>query len=48
VLGSPAALIITALHLPLVDVFIRREEQQLGRQIGETWPHYRNQERRWI
>jgi hypothetical protein len=32
VLGSPAALIITALHLPLVDVFIRREERQLGRE----------------
>jgi protein-S-isoprenylcysteine O-methyltransferase Ste14 len=48
VLGSPAALIITALHLPLVDVFIPREEQQLGRQFGETWLHYRNQVRRWI
>jgi protein-S-isoprenylcysteine O-methyltransferase Ste14 len=48
VLGSPAALIITALHLPLVDVFIRREERQLGRQFGEAWLHYRNQVRRWI
>jgi protein-S-isoprenylcysteine O-methyltransferase Ste14 len=46
VLGSPAALIITALHLPLVDVCIRREERQPGRQFGETWLHYRNQARR--
>src|ERR1700736_7017022 len=25
-LGSPSALVLTALHLPLVDLFIRREE----------------------
>jgi protein-S-isoprenylcysteine O-methyltransferase Ste14 len=42
VLGSPAALIITALHLPLVNVCIRREERQLGTQFGEAWLHYRN------
>src|SRR5262249_30096134 len=28
-LGSPAALAMTALHLPLVDLMIRREERQL-------------------
>src|SRR5690348_9704817 len=27
--GSPGALLITAAHLPLVDLFIRREERQL-------------------
>ena len=28
-LGSPSALLITAIHLPFVDLFIRREEKQL-------------------
>ena len=29
--GSPTALVFTAVHLPLVDIFIRREERQLER-----------------
>lgn len=48
ILGSPAALVITALHLPLVDLFIRREEKQLGRRFGEDWVRYRRSVRRWI
>ena len=34
VLGSPAALAITLIHLPLVDLFIRREERQLEQRFG--------------
>ena len=46
--GSPAALVITALHLPLVDRFIRREERQLEAQFGAEWERYRTRVRRWI
>ena len=48
VLGSPMALAITALHLPLVDIFIRREEKQLERTFGEEWRAYARSVRRWI
>jgi len=48
VLGSPMALAITALHLPLVDLFIRREEKQLERSFGGEWLHYRQSVRRWL
>src|SRR5262245_63399820 len=47
-LGSPMACVITALHLPLVDLFIRREEKQLEREFGEAWRGYKSQVRRWI
>ena len=47
-LGSPAAVAITALHLPLVDLFIRREEQQLAQNFGEEWINYKRRVRRWI
>ena len=46
VLGSPMALLITALHLPLVDLFIRREEKQLERTFGEAWLRYKRSTRR--
>jgi protein-S-isoprenylcysteine O-methyltransferase Ste14 len=46
--GSPAALIITAAHLPLVDLFIRREERQLERQFGDAWVRYSSRVRRWL
>jgi protein-S-isoprenylcysteine O-methyltransferase Ste14 len=48
VLGSPMALAITALHLPLVDLFIRREEKQLERTFGDEWVRYRQSVRRWL
>jgi protein-S-isoprenylcysteine O-methyltransferase Ste14 len=47
-LGSPAALFLTIAHLPLVDLFIRREEKRLEREFGDEWRHYRGQVRRWL
>jgi protein-S-isoprenylcysteine O-methyltransferase Ste14 len=47
-LGSPCALVITTLHLPLVDLFIRREERQLETNFGESWISYKTRVRRWI
>jgi protein-S-isoprenylcysteine O-methyltransferase Ste14 len=47
-LGSTVAFLFTALHLLLVDRFIRREERQLAAQFGKVWARYRNQVRRWI
>ena len=48
VLGSPAALVITALHLPFIDLFIRREERQLEQRFGDEWVRYRQSVHRWI
>jgi hypothetical protein len=47
-LRSPTALIVTALHLPLVDRFIRREERQLERAFGDDWRDYKKHVRRWL
>src|SRR5262245_56526453 len=47
-LGSPTALVLTALHLPLMDRFIRREEQQLECTFGDEWRSYKQRVRRWI
>jgi len=47
-LGSPTALIATAVHLPLMDLFIRREERQLEHEFGEEWRSYRKRVRRWL
>jgi protein-S-isoprenylcysteine O-methyltransferase Ste14 len=47
-LGSPTALFITAIHLPFLDLFIRREEKQLEKDFGEEWVRYKKQVRRWI
>jgi protein-S-isoprenylcysteine O-methyltransferase Ste14 len=47
-LGSPIAVAITALHLPFVDRFIRREERQLEQRFGDDWLKYRRAVRRWI
>jgi protein-S-isoprenylcysteine O-methyltransferase Ste14 len=46
--GSPGALLIVAAHLPLVDLFIRREERQLERTFGSDWLEYKSRVRRWI
>jgi protein-S-isoprenylcysteine O-methyltransferase Ste14 len=46
--GSPTALVVTALHLALMDRFIRREEAQLNQRFGEGWQNYKNRVRRWI
>jgi ribosome-binding protein aMBF1 (putative translation factor) len=47
-LSSPTALFITAIHLPLIDLFIRREEKQLERKFGVEWVRYKQRVRRWI
>jgi protein-S-isoprenylcysteine O-methyltransferase Ste14 len=47
-LGSPSGLLITALHLPLMDLFIRREEKQLEQTFGEEWVLYKKRVRRWL
>jgi protein-S-isoprenylcysteine O-methyltransferase Ste14 len=47
-LGSPTALVLTAIHLPLMDLFVRREERQLEKDFGEDWMRYKTQVRRWI
>jgi protein-S-isoprenylcysteine O-methyltransferase Ste14 len=47
-LGSPTALLVTALHLPLMDRFIRREEKQLERKFGDDWRSYERRVRRWL
>jgi protein-S-isoprenylcysteine O-methyltransferase Ste14 len=46
--GSPTGLFITAIHLPFVDLFIRREEKQLEKDFGEQWMRYKKQVGRWI
>jgi protein-S-isoprenylcysteine O-methyltransferase Ste14 len=48
VLGSPTALVATAVHLPVLDRFIQREEAQLERQFGEQWQDYKQRVRRWL
>jgi len=47
-LGSPTALVATALHLPVMDRFIRREEDLLQRQFGDPWQAYEQRVRRWL
>jgi protein-S-isoprenylcysteine O-methyltransferase Ste14 len=47
-LGSPSALVLTALHLPLIDLFIRREERQLEASFGDQWLRYKRRVRRWV
>ena len=47
-LGSVTALVITALHLLLIDRFIRREEEQLEHEFGEAFVNYKKLTRRWV
>ena len=46
--GSTTAVVLTIVHLPLVDLFIRREEKQLEQQFGAEFFAYKKQTRRWI
>jgi protein-S-isoprenylcysteine O-methyltransferase Ste14 len=46
--GSPSALAFTLLHLPVMDLFIRREEKQLEETFGDDWLRYKKQVRRWL
>ena len=47
-LGSPTALIMTALHLPFMNLMIRREERQLEEKFGDSFRVYKRQVRRWV
>jgi len=46
--GSPTALLATTIHIPLMDLFIRREEKQLERVFGGAWQDYKKRVRRWL
>jgi protein-S-isoprenylcysteine O-methyltransferase Ste14 len=46
--GSATALFAIALHLPLMNRFIRREEEQLERDFAKEWLSYKNRVRRWL
>ena len=46
--ASPTALFATTVHLPFVDLFIRREERQLEKVFGTRWQEYKGRVRRWL
>ena len=46
--GSPTALIMTAVHLPFMNLIIRREERQLEQKFGDSFRAYKRQVRRWL
>jgi protein-S-isoprenylcysteine O-methyltransferase Ste14 len=46
--GSPAALIMTAVHLPFMNLLIRREERQLEQKFGDPFRAYKKRVRRWL
>ena len=47
-LGSPTGLIMTAVHLPFMNLMIRREERQLEQKFGDSFRAYKRQVRRWL
>ena len=47
-LGSPSALVLTAIQIPLVSIMIRREEKQLEKNFGEPWIRYKQRVPRWL
>lgn len=48
VVGTPMGVILTFLHLPLVDRMIRHEEKELEKRFGKEWIAYKKRVRRWI
>lgn len=48
VLGTRMGLVLTIVHLPLVDLMVRHEERQLEQRFGGKWLAYRDHVRRWI
>jgi len=46
--GSPTALIMTAVHLPFMNLWIQREERQLEQKFGDRFRVYKKQVRRWL
>ncbi|PWT87217.1 MAG: hypothetical protein C5B55_15145 [Blastocatellia bacterium] len=47
-LGSPTMLALTAIHLPFIDLLIRREERQLQEKFGSEFREYKQHVRRWV
>jgi protein-S-isoprenylcysteine O-methyltransferase Ste14 len=47
-LGSPSGIVLTAINLVAVDLMIRREEKQLGREFGDEWTRYVHKVHRWL
>lgn len=47
-LGTLAGLTITIVHLPLMNLMIRREEEQLKNHFGKKWIKYKKDVRRWL
>jgi protein-S-isoprenylcysteine O-methyltransferase Ste14 len=47
-LGSPSGVCLTAVNVIIMDLFIRREEEQLERDFGDEWVRYRSRVRRWF
>jgi protein-S-isoprenylcysteine O-methyltransferase Ste14 len=49
ILGSPTAIVMTALHIPFVNSMISREERQLELlKFGEEFRAYKEQVGRWL
>lgn len=46
--GSPTAILLTIVHLPFVNLFIRREEKQLEQKFDGEFVEYKKQVRRWL
>lgn len=47
-LGTPMGIIITMLHLPLMQLMVIREEKQLEKKFGKQWIIYKRHVPRWI
>jgi len=46
--GSTTAVIMTALHLPLMNLMMKREERQLEQKFGDEFRAYKKRVRRWV